>query len=553
MSNKEVNSNNNSSNQLKNYPLPPSPRNTVTYNSNLAKNPYHLLQVDDDEDDDDNDEEIIEQQQSMIADSGCTVHLADNNTPLREEVTTPVGIKITTASSHTIHGTSKGHLPINNLPPEATECHRVPNINMPLFSLGQSCDANCVAIFDKDKVTITKTEDVDINHKKEPILEGKRQPNGLWTLDLPNPATTPQQVQPIIAKPNNNATTTPIIAQPNNNDTTTPIIAPIIAPTNNNNPEKPIIAPSKNNNTKNNNKASSKNNNTKNNKCPPPPRPFCANSAYHQNTKQELAIYLHAAAGYPPKTTFCRAIDDGFYATWPGLTSELIRKHLPKSVPTVMGRQKRMRQGIRSTSKKAAPPPVVEDLPLEPPRNNIDRTHQVGAIVLNFDDLKGTICTDLPGRFPFHSSRGMNYIFILYDFDSNAILAEPIKSRNAAHLVEGYDACYNLLKKAGIKPILHRLDNEVSKELIASIEEKDLKYQLATPHDHRNNYAERAIQTFKNHFISIMNGCDTNFPHQLPTTLVVPPHLPSRHYSQHVETIPYQSKTLRLQSNFRKL
>ena len=142
-----------------------------------------IATADDDEDDD--DEEVIEQQQSMIADSGCTVHLADKDTPLREEITTPVGIKITTASSHTIHGTSKGHLPINNLPPEATECHRVPNINMQLFSLGQSCDANCVAIFDKEKVTITKTEDVDIKHQKSPILEGKRQPNGLWTLDLP--------------------------------------------------------------------------------------------------------------------------------------------------------------------------------------------------------------------------------------------------------------------------------------------------------------------------------------------------------------------------------
>ena len=90
-----------------------------------------------------------------------------------------------------------------------------------------------------------------------------------------------------------------------------------------------------------------------------------------------------------------------------------------------MGRQKRMRQGIRSTSKKEESPPVVEDLSIEPPRNNVNRTHQVGATVFNFDGLKGTICVDLPGRFPFHSSRGMNYISVLYDFDSKAILAEP--------------------------------------------------------------------------------------------------------------------------------
>ena len=526
MSNKEVNRNNYNNRKLINNKLPPSPRNTLAYNSNLAKNPYHLLQNDDDDDDYDDEEETNENQHTMAADSGCTIHLANNNIPLRNEIITPIGIKITTASSHSIHGTSQGHLPINNLPPEATECHRVPNINMPLFSIGQSCDAECIAIFDKEKVIITKTTDVAINHKKSPILEGKRQPNGLWTLDIPK-TTTLQKVQPLIAPTNNNNKRTIIIAPTNNNNERTIIIAP----TNNNHIEKPTIAPSNNNNTKspiiaqtNNNlpkipiTAPSDNNNTKNNNNVP--RPFCANSAYHQKNKKELAIYLHAAAGYPPIVTFCKAIDNGYYATWPGLTSELIRKHLPKSVSTIMGRQKRMRQGIRSTSKQEEPPPAIEDLPLEPPRTNIDRTHQVGAIVLNFEDLKGTICTDLPGRFPFHSSRGMNYIFILYDFDSNAILAEPIKSRNASHLVDGYDACYNLLTKAGIKPILHRLDNEVSQDLIASIEAKGLKYQLATPHDHRNNYAERAIQTFKNHFISIMNGCDIKFPPHLWCRLI---------------------------------
>jgi hypothetical protein len=75
-------------------------------------------------------------------------------------------------------------------------------------------------------------------------------------------------------------------------------------------------------------------------------------------------------------------------------------------------------------------------------------------------------------RFPFVSSRGHNYIFILYDYDSNAILAEPIKSRQTEHLIQGYEACYKRLTRAGITPILQRLDNEISKELIHCIERK---------------------------------------------------------------------------------
>jgi hypothetical protein len=39
----------------------------------------------------------------------------------------------------------------------------------------------------------------------------------------------------------------------------------------------------------------------------------------------------------------------------------------------------------------------------------------------------GLIYTDKTGRFPVASSKGNKYIMILYDYDSNAILAQSIK------------------------------------------------------------------------------------------------------------------------------
>jgi hypothetical protein len=54
---------------------------------------------------------------------------------------------------------------------------------------------------------------------------------------------------------------------------------------------------------------------------------------------------------------------------------------------------------------------------------------------------------------------------------------------------------YEDLQKAGINMVLHRLDNETSKELIKEIENKGLKYQIASPGYHCLNHAERAIQT----------------------------------------------------------
>jgi hypothetical protein len=41
--------------------------------------------------------------------------------------------------------------------------------------------------------------------------------------------------------------------------------------------------------------------------------------------------------------------------------------------------------------------------------------------------------------------------------------------------------------------------------------EQGIDYQLALPHIHRRNNAERAIQTFKNHFISGLCSVDPNF------------------------------------------
>ena len=38
------------------------------------------------------------------------------------------------------------------------------------------------------------------------------------------------------------------------------------------------------------------------------------------------------------------------------------------------------------------------------------------------------------------------------------------------------------------------------------IKEKKLTHQISMAYDHRQNLAERAIQTFKSHFISILNS-----------------------------------------------
>jgi hypothetical protein len=76
-----------------------------------------------------------------------------------------------------------------------------------------------------------------------------------------------------------------------------------------------------------------------------------ANSAYEQKTKVQLIEFLHRACFSPTLSTWTQAIEKNFFATWPGLTAEAVRKYLPKSLATAKGHLKTSPKNLRSTSK----------------------------------------------------------------------------------------------------------------------------------------------------------------------------------------------------------
>ena len=53
--------------------------------------------------------------------------------------------------------------------------------------------------------------------------------------------------------------------------------------------------------------------------------------------------------------TLINAVNNSFFSTWPGLTKELVSKHLGKSRATSKGHMNRERQGLHSTKKKIEP------------------------------------------------------------------------------------------------------------------------------------------------------------------------------------------------------
>jgi hypothetical protein len=101
---------------------------------------------------------------------------------------------------------------------------------------------------------------------------------------------------------------------------------------------------------------------------------------------------------------------------------------------------------------------------------------------------------------------------VLYDHDGKNIKAEPMKSRSDAEAIRVYTKIYDELTAKGLKPTFQTMDNEASTALKHFLHSEDIEFQLVAPHVHRRNTAERAIQTFKNYFITMLFSTDNKIP-----------------------------------------
>jgi hypothetical protein len=90
-----------------------------------------------------------------------------------------------------------------------------------------------------------------------------------------------------------------------------------------------------------------------------------------------------------------------------------------------------------------------------------------------------------------------------------------MKNRGDKDMVRAFELLIQSLIVRGLKPSLRRLENEASLALRNYLTKQVIYYQLAPPDIHRRNNAERAIQTFKNHFIAGLCSVDPKFPLKL--------------------------------------
>ncbi len=128
------------------------------------------------------------------------------------------------------------------------------------------------------------------------------------------------------------------------------------------------------------------------------------------------------------------------------------------------------------------------------------------------DKNSGIVYLNLTGSFPFMLYNGSICFFILYHYESNAILGTPIAGLDNISIFEAYKKQFENLAAKGFKPKLYVMDNQATRHIKKFLNKNECTLQLVEPHNHRVNAAERAIQTFKDAFIVALATTDSNFP-----------------------------------------
>jgi hypothetical protein len=68
------------------------------------------------------------------------------------------------------------------------------------------------------------------------------------------------------------------------------------------------------------------------------------------------------------------------------------------------------------------------------------------------------------------------------------------------------------MQRQGLIPKHQILNKQASAEYEAANEASGMTYDLVPPEEHQCNMAEKAIQTFKDHVISVLSGCAPSMP-----------------------------------------
>jgi hypothetical protein len=222
----------------------------------------------------------------------------------------------------------------------------------------------------------------------------------------------------------------------------------------------------------------------------PIPTTTVANSLYDCDNTQQLIRFYHACLFSPVLSTLTKAINKGDLKGFPGLTAERACCHITINDATTKRHMDQTCQGQRSTHLTSLPTNNTEEVPTQEPDNTM-----INLIYMTTHEVTGQLYTDQTGRFPITSTQGHAYLVIFYVYNANFISSVPIKNRTKEELLRAYQLTYEYLTRRGFKPMLHKMDNETSKDVEDFIQSRHTNLQYTPLDMHCTNSAERAIRT----------------------------------------------------------
>ena len=231
-----------------------------------------------------------------------------------------------------------------------------------------------------------------------------------------------------------------------------------------------------------------------------------ASLAIRNESAAEIVLWASATLGNPTPSTLEMACRRGYLGNYPNLTSKMIRDNWPNTLATAQGHLQMQRQGVQSTRPKQTKEKVPRHNKSHKGSTQTSRTIEATL----FDRNGNVIFADATGRFPLASVDGKEYILIMTY--KNYIKPIAFANRGADTYVKAFREGIRFFKNLGHNVRSIVLDNETSASLSKLFKDEKLSFQLVPPGIKRSNKAERAIQTFRNHFLAVLGSVHKDFP-----------------------------------------
>ena len=236
-------------------------------------------------------------------------------------------------------------------------------------------------------------------------------------------------------------------------------------------------------------------------------------SLYVKRTTAQFVNHYHKVLFSPTLSQMKKAVSAGRLSMFPQLTMDILNKHPPNSIHTAKGHLDRIKQGIRSTKLKDFTL-HKEDMNYEPDNGDYiplqtSSEIQNGVFVKTFHPH--TIYSDATGDFPIKAKSGNQSILIVFFEATNEIKSFPLPNKTSAAYIDTYKTIIGYCKTHSVVPNLLMLDNQTSNDIENYFNSIKLQFQYVPPKNHRANKAERAIRTWKNHFIAGLSSVSPDF------------------------------------------